>query len=466
MGLDRVAVVGGGITGLAAALRVRQRLPGARITVYEGSPALGGKLRTGTLDGRQVELGAEAFLCRDPAGGDSAVLALARELGLGDELVHPATGRAAIAVNGLLLPIPAGTLVGVPGDPGALPPLAHPTADDRDTGAPLLGPDEDVAVGALVRARLGDEVADRLVDPMLGGVYAGRADHLSLAATMPGLARACRQEHTLAGAVRHALGALPRSPGQPVFATIAGGLTRLVDATAAATAARISLGAPVRELSRDGHQWRLVHGPTRAPVVENADAVILAVPARPAARLLDQLEPGAAGLVGALDYASLALVTFVLPAGATLPELSGLLAPASPELLVKAATFFSAKWEHLRQHDGAVLLRASVGRHGDERALQRDDDALAAAVLGDLNRLLPAPLPAPLASHVQRWGGALPQYRPGHLDRVAAARAALAAHPTLALAGAAYDGVGIPVCVKSGQAAADHIMQALTEGTP
>ena len=182
----RVAVVGGGIAGLAAAVHLRGR---AQVTVYEQSAVLGGKLRTGEIAGSTVELGAEAFLVRDPAGGDSAAVALARRLGLGDDLVNPATGAAAIAVDGRLVPMPKGTLVGVPGDLDAVSALAKPDpARDADEGHPLLAPGADVAVGDLVRRRLGDEVVDRLVDPMLGGVYAGRADRLSLAATMPALA--------------------------------------------------------------------------------------------------------------------------------------------------------------------------------------------------------------------------------------------------------------------------------------
>jgi protoporphyrinogen/coproporphyrinogen III oxidase len=298
---------------------------------------------------------------------------------------------------------------------------------------------------------------------MLGGVYAGRADDLSLAATMPALARACRHEHTLTGAVRAALGALPRPQGG-VFTTVDGGVGRLVEAMATASGAAVRLGLPVRELARTPSGWRLVVGDTRAPRTEHADAVVLAVPARPAARLLDGVHAGAAAGVGALDYASVALVTLALPAP-TLPELSGLLVPATEGTAVKAATFFTTKWAHLRRADGVALVRASLGRHGEEHVLQRDDAELAATVHSELSRLVGAALPAPVDTHVQRWGGALPQYRPGHLERVAAARAALrAAQPRLALAGAAYDGVGIPICIRSGWNAADDVLKALESG--
>jgi oxygen-dependent protoporphyrinogen oxidase len=459
----RVAIVGGGITGLAAAVRLRDRAPaGTEITVYEQSGRLGGKLRTGELAGGPVEFGAESFLMRDPTGADSGAVTLVRRLGLAERIVHPTVGQAALLVDGGLRPVPGGTLVGVPGDLDKVAAVARPTADaDRDAGRPLLGADEDVAVGALVRDRLGDQVVDRLVDPMLGGVYAGRADDLSLVATMPALARAARSAHTLVDAVRAAQAAAPRVPGAPVFGTLAGGLSTLVDAAARASGATIRRDAAVRELHRTPAGWRLTVGPTRASEHVAVDAVLLAVPARPAARLLAGPAPAVAGTVGGLDYASVALVTMALPEP-ELPELSGFLAPATEGLLIKASTFFTTKWGHLRRPDGLALVRASVGRYGDETSLQLTDDDLVATVHRELSKVLGTPLPTPVDRHVQRWGGALPQYSPGHPARVAAVRAALRdAHPTVALAGAGYDGVGIPVCVRSGETAADEIITAL-----
>ncbi|MFI2667210.1 protoporphyrinogen oxidase [Micromonospora carbonacea] len=461
----RVAIVGGGVTGLAAAVRLADRAPaGTEVTVYEQSGVLGGKLRTGELAGGPVEFGAESFLMRDPAGGESAAVTLIRRLGLAGDIVHPSVGQAALAVDGGLRPVPGGTLVGVPGDLAKVTTVAEPAADaDPDEGRPLLAPDADVSVGALVRARFGDAVVDRLVDPMLGGVYAGRADDLSLATTMPALARAARVEHTLLGAVRAAQAAAPRAPGEPVFGTLAGGLSRLVEAAATAGGATIRRTAAVRELIPTATGWRLTVGPTRDPELVDADAVLLAVPARPAARLLAGVADlaGAAATVGELDYASVALVTLALPRP-ELPALSGFLVPATEGLLVKASTFFTTKWGHLARPDGLALVRASVGRYGEEASLQVTDDDLAEAVHRELSKVLGVPLPAPVARHVQRWGGSLPQYTPGHLDRVAAVRAALrGAHPTLALAGAGYDGVGIPVCVRSGATAAEEIITAL-----
>ena len=461
----RVAVVGGGIAGLAAAVRIRDRAPAdTEIIIYEQSGRLGGKLRTGELAGTPVERGAESFLVGGAEGGESAAVQFVRRLGLGARLVHPSAIPAALAIGGTLQPVPPGTLVGVPGDLSSLGAVARPAAGaDRDRGCPLLGPGADVAVGALVRERYGDEIADRLVDPMLGGVYAGRADRLSLATTMPTLARAARTEHTLAGAVRAAQAAAVRTPGRPVFGAVEGGMTQLVAAAAGASGARISLGLPVREIARTAHGWRLLLGPVPAPQVDDVDAVVLAVPARPAARMLSGVHLSAAAEIEALEYASVALIALALPPGTPLPELSGFLVPPSEGTLVKAATFMTRKWPHLGRADGPVIIRASLGRDGEQERLQPPDAVLARTAHAELGQLLGGELPPPAETWVQRWGGGLPQYAPGHLDRVALARTALGDHRGLALAGAAYDGVGIPACVASGERAADDVLKHLEE---
>lgn len=462
----RVAIIGGGIAGLAAALRLADTAGDVELTLVERGDRLGGKLRTGQIAGRTVETCAETFLAReadDPSGAPSAAVRLAHRVGLGGALTHPATTAAAVLAGDGLRPIPGGTLMGVPARVSDLDGLAGPAdpAADADLGRPVLGAGEDVSVGALVRSRIGDAVTDRLVDPLLGGVYAGRADDLSLAVTMPGLAQACREEHTLRGAVRLALSRRSPAPG-PVFATVEGGLSRLVEAVAAAVPGlRVLRGRPATSLARPGDGWRITLGPTPDPRTLDADAVVLAVPSHPAARLLAGVSPEAAAAVGALDYASIGLVSMLLPPGALggtgLDGRSGALVPAVAGHLVKAVTVFSTKWSP--QPDGAVLLRVSIGRYGEEHALAPDDGSLATLALDDLSAVVGRHLPAPLAYTVHRWGGALPQYRPGHLDRVGSARAALP--PTLALAGAAFDGVGIPACVRSGERAADRIAAAL-----
>ncbi|GIJ69560.1 protoporphyrinogen oxidase [Virgisporangium ochraceum] len=442
----RIVVVGGGVAGLAAAHRAAQL--GADVQVIEQSPAVGGKLRTVPLpSGQPVDSGAEAFAVRDPQTGEpSPAFELARELGLDGDLVAPAVSRAAVLGPDGLEPIPAGTLMGIPGEAAA---------ETAPYNGPLLAPGADVAVGDLVRRRLGASVVDRLVDPMLGGVYAGRADDLSLAATIPALATALAGSPTLTGAVRAVLAARPKDP-TPLFKTLARGLGSLVDALAAAVGAdRVHTGRPVRELcrTRDG-RWRLTVGSTRDPQNLLADGVVLAVPARPAERLLANVAP----IDLNLDYASVALVTAALPEAA-LPEYSGLLVPSGSRIHIKAVTFLDRKWPHLRR-PGRTLARLSLGRFGEESVLQRPDGELVETALGDLADIVGTPRRA-LESSVHRWGGALPQYAPGHPARVAAARSALP--PGLALAGAAYDGVGVPACVRSGRTAAEAVVAAVEE---
>jgi len=496
-----VVVVGGGIAGLAAAYRLVERAPGVEVVLVEQSGRLGGKLRTVEVAGGPAEAGAEMFAVRDPDGAPSAAVGLAHALGLAQELVHPATIQAGLALAGAVRPIPAGTLMGVPAHAGQLDGVAAVDAvADRDGGAALLGPGEDVAVGALVRRRLGDEVADRLVDPLLGGVYAGRADDLSLATTIPALAAACRSGSTLTGAVRAVLAARALQPAGPIFATLTGGMGRLVDAVVARLAmagVRVRLGSPVRGLAAvratageraagpavyaalstapaaagaraatppgpGERRWRLVLGDTRAPELLDADAVVLATPGRPAARLLSDVDGAAAGALGLLDYASVALVTLVLPEIAV-PALSGVLVPATQGYTVKAVTFVDRKWAHAKR-EGSTLVRASIGRYGEEHVLQRDDTDLVRLAVTELGQLLGGAVAAPREAWVWRWGGALPQYPPGHLGRVVAARAVLPA--TLALAGAGYDGVGIAACIRSGWAAADQVLAGLEHWVP
>ncbi|MEU6207189.1 protoporphyrinogen oxidase [Micromonospora musae] len=460
----RIAVVGGGIAGLSAAVRLQDMTPdGTEIVVYERSAVPGGKLRTGELAGTALERGPDAFLFGGP-GGESAAVRLVRRVGLGDELIHPAPSPSALALGGRLISVPGGTLMGIPADPAQVEAVAEVNSSlDRDEGRPLLAPGQDVSVGELVRARYGDQVVDRLVDPMLGGVYAGRADQLSLAVTIPALARTARVEHTLAGAVRAVQSTTARTPGRPVFAAVRGGMRRLVSAALSASGARLHLNAPVQTLEPSVRGWRLVVGPPSDPRADDVDAVILALPAKEAARLLGGVDQHASKAVGALRYADVALVGMALPAGTDLPERSGFLVPAEEETLIKAATFVSRKWPKAGGPEDPVHVRMSIGRAGDQDKLRLGDDYLADRARAELSALIDAPVPVPHDFWVQRWYEGLPQYGPGHLDRIATARAALAVRPGIALAGASFDGVGVPACVTSGEGAADLVVESLME---
>jgi protoporphyrinogen/coproporphyrinogen III oxidase len=477
-----VVIVGGGIAGLAAAFFLADEA--VRVTVLEGSPRLGGKLSVSAVAGVAVDEGAEALLVTRPEG-----TGLIAQVGLGGERVEPGTTSSAIWTLGALRPLPRRQLMGVPSDLAELArsgvlSAAGVARARQDLELPPTARDGDVPVAGYVGARLGAEVVDRLVDPLLGGVYAGRSAELSFDATLPALAAASRRYRSLAEAARSLLPAPTPDPdgasaggtrsGGPVFTTLAGGLGLLPAFLAKASGAGVRTASMARELSRTGHGWRLTVGSAAAEEHVEADAVILAVPARPAGRLLAGV-PGASAAVtafGEIGYASMAIVTLAYPRsafpGSGLAALgwSGYLVPAVDGRAVKAVTFSTVKWPHLADATSAraeplEIVRCSVGRIGEEALLQRDDGDLAALAAAELAEATGV-RGAPVARRVTRWGGALPQYAVGHLDRVARIRAAVASQPGLAVCGAAYDGVGLPACVATARAAASQVMAFLT----
>jgi protoporphyrinogen/coproporphyrinogen III oxidase len=457
----RVAVVGGGIAGLAAAYFLRDA---ASVTVFEGSSRLGGKLAASEVAGIAADEGAEALLARRPEGTD-----LIRAVGLAAQIVTPGTTSARIWTRGAFRELPERQLMGVPSDFGALAraDVLSPAGLARarlDAELPATPIDGDLPVAAAISARFGPEVVDRLVDPLLGGVYAGRSEELSFEATLPGLAAAARQHRSLAEAAGTLLPP-PSSSPSAVFVTLAGGLGTLPPALAAASGAHLRTGSTVRGLSRIPNGWRLVIGPASQPETVHADAVILAVPARPASRLLAPVAAGAAAALGEIRYASMAIVTLAYPRPAFAVPLagSGYLVPAVDGRAVKAVTFSTVKWPHLlpgQHEDGLHVVRCSVGRIGEEAILQRDDAELAALAAGEFAAATGVSGP-PAEARVTRWGGGLPQYSVGHLDRVARVRASVAAQPGLAVCGAAYDGLGIPACIATARTAADQVLKHL-----
>ncbi len=469
MSTSHAVVVGGGIAGLAAA-RLLARA-GVRVTVLEGSPRIGGKLRVSEIAGVPVDEGAESMLARRPEGLD-----LVAELGRRDDLVHPGTTASAILSRGGLRALPSGQVMGVPSDLRALAAsrVLSPAGLARvplDLVLPETPRGADVSVADYIGARLGREVVDRLVEPLLGGVYAGLVERLSFDATMPAVAAAARSHRSLLNAAQGVREAAPKNPG-PVFTTLPGGLGTLPQLVAddiAAAGGTVRTGATVRELRRLPEGWRLTIGPTRDPEHLDADAVVVAVPAAPAARLLKPDVPAAARELEGIEYASMAIVTLAYRATAfpRLPKGSGYLVPAvesAPERGgrgVKAVTFSSVKWPHLRDRDPEIIaVRCSIGRYGEEHALQRTDAELTATAMAELAATCGvAELPA--ETRVTRWGGGLPQYNVGHADRVARVRSAIAGQPGLAVAGAAYDGLGVPACIASARAAATRVLDHL-----
>jgi oxygen-dependent protoporphyrinogen oxidase len=322
-----------------------------------------------------------------------------------------------------------------------------------------LAPDDDVSVGSLVEERLGREVVDRLVEPMLGGVYAGHARELSARAAVPQLVAKLDGRHSLTGAAAAVMA--PAKDGGPVFAGLTGGVGRLPGAALAASGAIVETDAMVRLLTRTADGWLLEVGPTRSPREVSCDAVVLATPARPTARLLDAVAPMAARGLDGIEYASMAVITLAFSAR-DLPDVpgSGFLVPPVEGRVVKGATYSFAKWPWVRAAGGeTLLLRCSIGRHREEHVLQVTDDELVDLALRDLADAVGLSV-RPVDSHVQRWGGGLPQYAVGHVARVAAVRRALEDVPGLAVCGAAYDGVGIPACIASAHRAVDEVLRS------
>lgn len=485
----RVAVVGGGISGLAAAWELTRLLPRgdaeAQVVVLEGSGQVGGKIRTATVAGHDIDVGAESMLARRPEALDLAV-----EAGLAADVVHPTGAPASVWSRGRRWPLPAGTLMGVPPDPAATLGLLTEAEVARIEAEENLDPViADVSVGDFVAARVGPAVVDRLVEPLLAGVYAGHARRLSLQATVPALWAAATTGTSVVAAAAAAAATAPASAPAPapasaacgipvgrqglggaerapVFAGYRGGLGRFVQDLTDRLRRRgvtIRTTSTVRQLEPASGGWRLTLGPASHPQSLTVDAVVLATPPASASRLLRPVAPAAAAELGAMECASVAVVSLALPRSADLDlSGSGFLVPPSEPLIVKAATFSSSKWAWLAAADAQlVFLRASLGRAGESAVLQREDAELVELARRDLGSVLGTALPPPVDAHLQRWGGGIPQYAVGHADRVARIHADVDRIAGLELAGAAYQGVGIPACIASGRRAARQVATQL-----
>ncbi|WP_433558880.1 FAD-dependent oxidoreductase [Pseudonocardia xinjiangensis] len=465
-----VAVVGGGVSGLAAAHRLRARLgPAATITVLEQRDRVGGVLHTVDLAGVPFDVGAEAFLARRPE-----MPLLLGELGLAGAQVHPTGATASLRVNGRTTALPGATLLGVPTSAARLdgllsaPGLAAVAAEPGRAAA--LGARGGHGAGrpAARTVRRRDRRPARR--PAAGRGLRGPGRHARPAAHDPrsrcGPRRGSpvahgggRRGHRAASEAAAVVRGAPARP-TPVFGALAGGYRTLLDALSDAAAADVRLGTTVRDLQRRETGWRLVLGPTTAPETLDVDAVVLAVPAPAAARLLAAVAPVAARAAAEIELASSVVVALAYRPtdAAVLPPTSGALVATGEPLSVKAFTHSTNKWAHLSP-DGLVRLRASLGRFGEAATLQVDDAVLVHRARADLAALTGITA-EPVAAHVQRWGGGLPQYGVGHLDRVRTIEDGLPAG--LAVAGSALHGVGVPACVATARAAAERLVAHLT----
>jgi oxygen-dependent protoporphyrinogen oxidase len=466
-------VVGGGISGLAAAWEATRRDPSMRVAVLEESVRFGGKLRTEPLGGRPVDRGADAFLIRTPDALD-----LVHELGLGDELVHPALRSALLLTGGRLHRLPEGLVLGIPTDLDALAAsgIVSPEGMERatrDLDESSDAPSGDLSVGDLVRSRLGDEVFEKLVSPLLSGVNAGDADRLSVEAGAPQLAAAARHGSLIRGARTQRTAG---DPDAPIFASLRAGTGRLVERLLERlgdAGVELLTGTGVRDLRTDAAGWVLdVDDRERASTSDEdhdadpnpstelfAPRVVLATPAWVTAALLEPVAPEVSAALGEIEYASVAVTSLRYPRDGVADPLdaSGVLVPEAEGLLMTACSFGSAKWPAWAD-DEHVILRVSTGRAQDQRHHAYTDAQLVRHLHNELAPLLGLSA-APVDALVTRWDDALPQYRPGHLDRLDAVEAALAEEaPGLALAGAATRGIGIPACIRSGRLATARVI--------
>ena len=455
----KVAVVGGGVAGLAAARELEALLPDASVVLLEREPRLGGKLLTEHVDGLVIEGGADSFLSQKERG-----VGLCEELGLGPELIgrRAENVRTFVRVGDELRPLPSGLTGTIPTDLGALEDAALLSEEGRarlalELDLPPEPPGDDESIASFVSRRLGREAYERLVEPLMTGIYGGDGEQLSLQATFPRL-RALELEH---GSLLRGLAAEePADHRYPPFVSLAGGMETLVAALAGSLRrTRVRLAEPALAVRRRGAAFEVELGGGEQV---GADGVVVATPAFASTELLAPLDPELAALHADVPHASPVVVTLAYRAKGVAHALDGYgyVVPRNAGSDVLACTWTSGKWEG-RAPAGHVLLRVYAGRFGGRDLTLADDAALLEVAREEL-RLLGAG-DEPVLHRIHRWPGGMPQYVLGHPERVRRIDEALAAHPGLALAGAAYRGVGIPDCIRSGEEAARTV--ALTLGT-
>lgn len=443
----RVVIVGGGISGLTTAYRLAAA--GIDVTVREASDRTGGKLATTPVGDLQLESGADSFVARKPWAVD-----LCRELGLAGELVTPGAQGAFLWTDHGLVAFPKDAPFGIPGDigdvfrwPGVSRAGRRRAAQDLLRGKRKDGVEE--TLGGLLRRRLGDEATDAAVAPLLAGLYAGDIDRLSASATFPELLAWESSQGSLIRGSQAAVRSVRRGTPTPMFVKPRGGVERLTDALAASLGDRVFAETPVGSLKGLFESGE-------------ASAAVLAVPAFEAARLLGSDAPAAAADLNAIPYGSTGVVFLVYDEGTqlALPDGTGFVVPRGKAPMT-ACTWISSKWPDPLFGSRAVL-RCYVGGVGDEDVLEAGDDELVDACGRHLAAVLDLPA-RPRASSVIRWIRAMPQYEVGHVERVRAIRGNLP--PDVFVVGSAYDGVGIPDCVRAADETAKRVLAHLNHTT-
>lgn len=454
----RVAVIGGGISGVTAAYTLKSRAPEVSVTLFEKSPELGGKLRTVELGGSRLEAGADSFLVRDRSALD-----LARDIGLESELVEPAIFGGLVWDGKTAEPMPQGTVMGLPVSVGAIRRAGNISAAGKlralaDLTLPGRLEKEDVAVGPFLRSRFGAEWTSAMVDPILAGTRSGDIERMSLRYALPQVFDGARRRSSVMRSLAQGpAGAAPR------FKTPIAGMTSFVAKVSRAAPIDIRKATKVHSVTGGDHGW--VVSVDGAPD-ENFDAVVVALPFHQTAPLFAQAAPGlgqVAHTLRSMPHASVAAVALAYrPSDITWPSSSsGFLVPSSCQRTLAAGTWWSAKWPHTRGAD-PVIVRCFVGRSGRHPALSLDDSELALRAAAEIRELTGSG--TPIESRVDRWDDGLPQFEVGHHDRLQTIEEGLRDFPGLTLAGPDLTGSGIPECISKAQDAALRTLGYL-EGT-
>jgi oxygen-dependent protoporphyrinogen oxidase len=461
----RIAIIGGGISGLAAAftLEDHRRTGAVEYTLYESSPRLGGVLRTEQIDGCIVEAGPDSFITEKPWAAD-----LCRTLGVGDQLIgsNDADRKTYILVRGQLIPMPDGLMFMVPTKilPTGFSPLFSWTTKLRIAQELLRPPhaaQADESVASLVERHYGAEMVDRLADPLLSGIYGGDAASLSVRAVLPRFAEMERTHGSLGRAMLAARKKMPSTANKtpPLFTSLKNGMQQLVE-TLVPRLNQDSLvtNSPAQSIHPEAGGWTVSAGLES----DHFDAVILALPTHAAARLLAISSPELSAELATIDYSSSITVGlgYDREVRQSLPPGFGFLVPRSEGKRLLAATFVHNKFSHRAPEDRA-LLRCFFAGSNAENIWQQSDDAIIGIVRNELQQILGLRA-APLFARVYRWKSAMAQYGVGHLERLERIERLRRKVPKLALAGNGYRGIGVPDCIRSGQEAAK---QALNSGS-
>jgi oxygen-dependent protoporphyrinogen oxidase len=465
--MSRVVIIGGGIAGLAAAYRLTQIAPDLAITLIESAQRLGGKILTERVDGFVIEGGPDTFLSLKPRG-----LGLCRELGLENRLhgTNEKIRRTYVMRSNKLHELPEGLTGLIPSRFGPMVKtgLISPLGKLRmalDYVIPPHSPKGDESLAAFVERRLGRELYDRLIEPLMSGIYAGDGAQLSLRATFPQLRQTELEHGSLIKGMLAARKKVPPAPNgrhRSAFLTPTTGLAEIVEALEAKLSKaeiRLSTRAALVKAVSSGYNVILADGESLP-----ADAVILATPAFVTADLIADLDSQLADALRAIPYVSTATVSVAYPLNDTRSARPldgyGYIIPRAEGRPILACTWTSTKFPH-RAPEGYGLIRAFIGRAGEEEAIDRTDNELLNLVREELRRTLGITAP-PMLYRIFRWPQAMPQYTLGHLDRLAAIERRLAELPGLFVAGNAYRGIGIPDCIASGEAAAQAITYLLS----